>query len=77
MGAYNYIGAQRSTFDVKFLVNDDVKVQTHRWDQLVKDVHPRFSNWIFLRYPNDEFKGRTLAKFPFFLGGEFSQAEVS
>lgn len=75
MGAYNYIGAQRSTGDVIFLANDDVEVQTHGWDQLVRDVHARFSDRVYLGYPNDQFKGRSLATFPFFSRQVFSHAE--
>ena len=64
MGAYNTACLRRASGEVIMLVNDDVIVRTSAWDIRVMDVSRRFSDGIFLAYPNDLHIGRRMCTFP-------------
>ncbi len=53
-----------SSGDVLFFLNDDVVVRTQDWDRLINEEVSKFSDQIYLLYPNDLFKGKSYATFP-------------
>jgi hypothetical protein len=64
MGAYNTACFKASSGSIVILANDDVIVQTSRWDDYVHDLDREFPDGIYLGYPNDLFKKRRLSTFP-------------
>lgn len=64
MGSYNSKCLKKATGEIIILVNDDMVIQTKKWDEAIRSVHSRFSDSIYLAYPNDLFKRRKLCTFP-------------
>ena len=46
------------------LVNDDIVIKTKKWDTVVRNLNNKFSDHIYLAYPNDLNKGKNLCTFP-------------
>jgi hypothetical protein len=49
---------------IVILVNDDMVIRTHGWDDVVRAMDSRFPDKIYLAYGNDLFKGKKLCSFP-------------
>jgi hypothetical protein len=64
MGGYNTGCFQQSGGDIVVLTNDDVMVRTKGWDSRLRALHERFTDGVYLLYPNDLFKGKGLCAFP-------------
>jgi glycosyltransferase involved in cell wall biosynthesis len=64
MGAYNTACLDRASGDIIMLLNDDVIVRTSAWDLKMMEISRRFSDGVFLAYPNDLNIGRRMCTFP-------------
>jgi len=64
MGDYNTACFERSRGDIVVLGNDDVVIQTRGWDRKLREMHAAMQDRVYLAYPNDLFKGRSLSAFP-------------
>ena len=64
MGGYNTYLFEKSSGDIIMLVNDDIKVLTPHWDKKIRDLNLKFSDKIYLGYPNDLNKKDKLCTFP-------------
>lgn len=64
MGEYNTRCLEIATGNIIILLNDDVIVKTDSWDQLVRDIHQRYKDGVYLAYGNDLHKGRKISTFP-------------
>jgi len=64
MGTLNAACFARSFGDIIMLGNDDIVVRTPGWDTKISQAAARFPDQVYLFYPNDLFKGATLATFP-------------
>ena len=64
MGHYNTFLLKKSSGNIIMLVNDDIKVLTKEWDLKIINIYKRFSDKIFLAYPNDLNKKKSLCTFP-------------
>lgn len=64
MGHYNTACFEKSRGDIVALCNDDVVIQTRGWDRVLREMHAAMQDGIYLAYPNDLFKGRSLSAFP-------------
>ncbi len=64
MGQYNTACLKVAKGDVIILVNDDIIIRTHGWDIKVLELDSRFSDKIYLAYPNDLIKKHGLSTFP-------------
>jgi len=63
MGGYNTRCMENSSGDVVILLNDDLQVKTHGWDQKIIDFCRRMPDPIFLAYP-DDMEAPDLCTFP-------------
>ena len=75
MGAYNAIGASHAKGEIIMLGNDDVVVETKGWDNDIRRVDNGFEDRIYLCYPNDGYKGKSLCTFPIFSKTTFGCAK--
>ena len=64
MGKLNAACFSATQGDIVILCNDDVIIRTKGWDQKIRESAARFSDQVYLFYPNDLFKGEKLATFP-------------
>jgi glycosyltransferase involved in cell wall biosynthesis len=64
MGRFNAICYAHSTGDIIILGNDDMIVRTRGWDTCVRDAAGRFTDKVYLLYPNDLCKGSKICTFP-------------
>lgn len=64
MGFCNTECYRHASYNIIMLVNDDIIIRTKNWDKIIIDTVARFSDDIYLMYPNDLFKGKKLAAFP-------------
>jgi len=64
MGELNSRCLSEATGEIIILANDDVIVETKRWDEKVYDLHELYADKIYLGYFNDSLKGRKLCTFP-------------
>lgn len=64
MGRYNTACLEKSRGDILCLCNDDLVIQTRGWDRIVREMHAAMQDRVYLAYPNDLFKGRSLSAFP-------------
>jgi hypothetical protein len=64
MGEYNTRCLENATGSIIILLNDDVIVKTSCWDQLVRNIHQRYKDGVYLAYGNDLHKGRKISTFP-------------
>lgn len=65
MGALNSAGYRVSRGKYIMLLNDDVVVQTHGWDEKVLETFNTFPDQIVLVHINDKIFGDKLCTFPF------------
>ena len=64
MGRCNTACLERSRGDIVVLGNDDVVICTHAWDGILRRLHASVPDGVYLAYPNDLFKGRSVCAFP-------------
>lgn len=64
MGAYNTACYHEASGDIIILVNDDIVIRTHFWDDLVQKIDKKFDDKIYLGYANDLFKTQRFCTFP-------------
>lgn len=64
MGKLNAVCFAATQGNIVILCNDDVIIRTKGWDQKIREAAARFSDQVYLFYPNDLFKGEKLATFP-------------
>lgn len=64
MGTLNTACFRESCGDIIFLGNDDVIVRTMGWDSKIFQAVSRFSDQVYLLYPNDLYKGSKFSTFP-------------
>lgn len=64
MGFYNTACLKSSDGELVVLVNDDVVIQTKNWDEKIAEFHDAHPDKIYLAYPNDLNKKKSLATFP-------------
>ena len=64
MGTLNTACLRESCGDIIILGNDDVIVRTMGWDSKISQAVSRFSEEVFLIYPNDLHKGPKFSTFP-------------
>jgi hypothetical protein len=64
MGRYNTACLEKSRGDIICLSNDDLVIQTRGWDRILREMHAAMQDRVYLAYPNDLFKGRSLSAFP-------------
>lgn len=64
MGTYTAACLRRSSGEIIILVNDDVVIRTHGWDDEIRSLHERVTDEIYLAYPNDLFKADRVCTFP-------------
>jgi hypothetical protein len=64
MGALNQAGYERSSGAHLMLLNDDVVIRTHGWDQKILSRCRRFADGIFLIHVNDTLMRENLCTFP-------------
>jgi hypothetical protein len=58
MGQYNTNCFEASSGDIIILINDDMLIQTQGWDEKIREFDAKFSDKVYLAYPNDLFKGK-------------------
>lgn len=64
MGGLNTACYKRSAGDIIVPLNDDMILRTSGWDQKIIEIHERFSDRVYLAYPNDLHLGETLCSTP-------------
>lgn len=64
MGFYNTKCLKASDGEIIILANDDVVIQTKNWDEKISEFHDSHPDKIYLAYPNDLNKKKSLATFP-------------
>ncbi len=64
MGGLNTACYRRSTGDIIVPLNDDMVIHTPDWDRRIADIHQRFSDRIYLAYPNDLHAGEAFPSTP-------------
>lgn len=64
MGEYNTACLRGSRGEIMVLANDDVIIRTQGWDRRLRELDASIPDRIYLAYPNDLFKGRSLCAFP-------------
>jgi len=64
MSLYNKICGENSKGDILCFVNDDIIIETPHWDARLREIDLLFKDSIYLCYPNDCFKGKSLSVFP-------------
>lgn len=64
MGKSNTLCLVESTGSIIVLANDDVIIRTEGWDEKIRLLHRSFKDQIYLAYPNDLNKGKSLSAFP-------------
>lgn len=64
MGAYNTVCLARSKGEIIVLVNDDMIIRTHGWDEKLRKLDRSIDDKIYLAYGNDLFKKGNLCTFP-------------
>lgn len=64
MGELNQAAFEASTGQYVFLVNDDIIVQTPRWDERIMEVVRRYPDGLFLVHVNDLLFQEHLCTFP-------------
>lgn len=64
MGHANSTCLAKASGDLIMLVNDDILIRTPGWDDIVISQAKRYSDEIFLLFPNDLFKTNKLSAFP-------------
>jgi hypothetical protein len=64
MGYYHNKCYENSIGEIIFLLNDDVVIQTKGWDDVIRSLHLKYNDEIYLAYPNDLFKSFKCCTFP-------------
>jgi hypothetical protein len=64
MGAANSACLARASGDILVLANDDVVVRSPAWDARLRAIDRRFSDGIYLAWPNDGFASHRISTFP-------------
>jgi hypothetical protein len=64
MGAINTACLRRASGDILILANDDLVVQTPRWDTTLRDCHRQYPDGVYLAWPNDHFASYRISTFP-------------
>ena len=64
MGAYNSECLDQSNGEIIVLVNDDMVIRTHGWDERLRQLDASFEDKVYLAYGNDLFKKGNLCTFP-------------
>lgn len=64
MSGYNQFAAGHSSGDILVFVNDDIVVDSAAWDVAIRQLHGKYSDRVYLGFPNDGFKGARLSTFP-------------
>lgn len=64
MGEYNTACLRGARGDIVALVNDDVVIRTQGWDTRLRELDGSFPDRIYLAYPNDLYKRRSVCTFP-------------
>lgn len=64
MGECNLECLRRSKGQIIVFGNDDVEIKTQDWDEKIIQIHNSYADAVYLAYPNDLYKGKTLSAFP-------------
>lgn len=64
MGSINTRCFNYSTGEILLLGNDDIIVKTEHWDRFIFDSVCIYDDEVYLAYPNDGHKSKTLSTFP-------------
>ena len=64
MGEYNSVCYHFSSGRIIMLVNDDVIIETNKWDSLLVHQLEKFDDEIYLAYPDDDSNHGKLSTFP-------------
>ena len=64
MGGLNTACLERSTGDIIVPLNDDMVIRTPDWDRRIIEIHEKFSDGVYLAYPNDLHTGEMLSSTP-------------
>jgi glycosyltransferase involved in cell wall biosynthesis len=64
MGTYNSACLAASKGEIIALVNDDMVIRTHGWDEKLRQLDSSIADRIYLAYGNDLFKKDNLCTFP-------------
>jgi hypothetical protein len=64
MGSYNSDCLAASIGGIVVLVNDDMVIRTHGWDEKLRQLDESVDDKIYLAYGNDMFKKGNLCTFP-------------
>ncbi len=64
MSEMNCLCCEEASGRVLFLCNDDVIVRTQDWDKIILHEISKYSDEVYLLYPNDLYKGERLSTFP-------------
>ena len=64
MGEYNSRCLAEAKGEIIVLVNDDMVVRTHGWDERLRELDAEYEDKLYLAYGNDLFKGKKLCTFP-------------
>ena len=64
MGGLNTACLEQSTGDIIVPLNDDMVIRTPDWDRRIIEIHEKFSDGVYLAYPNDLHTGEMLSSTP-------------
>jgi hypothetical protein len=64
MGGYNDQCLAKSSGNIIMLVNDDLVIRTHGWDEKLREFDNSIPDKIYLVYVNDLFKSNIICTFP-------------
>lgn len=64
MGGYNSACLAQARGDIIILINDDMVIGTHGWDEKIAELDASIPDKIYLAYGNDLFKKGNLCTFP-------------
>lgn len=64
MGEYNSRCLGKANGQIVVLVNDDMVIRTHGWDDQIRALDAAIADKIYLAYSNDLLKGDKLCTFP-------------